>query len=138
MFLYSCLFALVYVCGALGIGFLMARLAANRPQLGGNLGHLLAFLGAVIAGVLFVRRERRLFTASEQRRIVAYCFAWLVLFEALSLLSAIGKLRQLPAWVLIGILGVTLLVDGAIVWGSFSYVVRKVMSKRVAAPSDVV
>jgi hypothetical protein len=138
MFRYSCLFALVYFGSAVVIGLLAQRFAPAGQRSNGSFAHFVVLLGAFVTGWVFVRREKRLFTASEQRRIVAWCIGWLIPFEALGLLSFVGQLRRLPVAAVSGVLVFTLLIDGLIVWVSFRYVVRKVMAKRVPAPESTV
>jgi hypothetical protein len=137
MFLYSCLFGLIYIGGALGIGYLVLTFAPAKPQHSmSSLGHALAILGAFLSGFVFVKREKRLFTTSEQRRLVAFCFFWIAFLEVFGLYGIADQLRTLPAAVLVGILVFGLALDGVIVWAAFRYVVRKFMAKRIPTPEN--
>ena len=129
MFLYSLLFALVYIGGAMAIGFLVTNYAPSGQRPHSNLGHLLALLGALLAGWIFVRRHERLFTPSETRRLVAFCIGWVFLLEAVGLAANAEMFRSLPTPAFFGVVIFALGFDALIVWLAFRYVVRKVMSK---------
>jgi len=94
-----------------------------------NLGHLLVILGALLPGWVFVRRQQRLFSVSESRRLVAFCIGWVFLLEAVGLAANAEMFRSLPSSALIGILVFALAFDALIVWLVFRYGVRKVMTK---------
>jgi uncharacterized membrane protein YfcA len=136
MFLYSCLFGLVYIGGAAGIGYLVVTFGPAKPHSMSSLGHVLAILGAFLSGFAFVKREKRLFTTSEQRRLVVFCFCWIAFLEVIALYGYADQLRAMPAGVLVGILVFGLALDGVIVWAAFRYVVRKFMAKRLSTSQN--
>jgi len=129
MFVYSLLFALVYVGGAVAGGLLIMKFAPSSQRSQSNLGHLLVILGALLPGWVFVRRQQRLFNVSESRRLVAFCIGWVFLLEAVGLAANAEMFRSLPSSALIGILVFALAFDALIVWLVFRYGVRKVMTK---------
>ena len=133
MLLYSLPFALVYIGGAIALGWLAASFGTARPGSLSYIGHLLVFGGVLLSGWLFAKRNRRLFSAEEKRRLMAYCICWAFLLEG-GAIAGHPELLSLPLPLLFGALVFGLGVDVLIVWLSFRYVVRKVMIQGVPEP----
>jgi hypothetical protein len=138
MLLYSALFALSYFGAAFCLGFLIQQVP-SRNHNSPSIGHLLVLAAAMFTGWVFVRRHQRLFTPSENLRIVLFCSVWVLVLEALVVLAHAQLFSQLPGPWLLGVLAFTVVVDVVIVWGTFRYLVRRMMAKRVpASPTTAV
>jgi hypothetical protein len=130
MALYSLPFALVYIGGAIALGFVATRFGSVRPGSLSYLGHLLAAGGALLSGWLFTRRHQRPFTPDENGRLVAYCICWMFLLEG-GAFATHPEFLSLPFPLLLGALAFGICVDVVIVWGSFRYVVRKALARSI-------
>jgi hypothetical protein len=135
MMLYSLLFVVAYVCGALGFGLIVEKLAPNQHGSLASIGHLLTLGSALLSGWLFAKRHQRLFSADETQRLIAYCICWIFLVDALSLASH-PEVLTLPLPVLAGILAFGFGLDALIVWASFRYVLRKALIKYLPEPTS--
>jgi hypothetical protein len=133
MLLYSLPFALVYIGGAIALGWLAARFGMTRPGSLSNLGHLLAVGGVLLSGWLFATRHRRLFSVEEERRLAAYCICWALLLDA-GAVAGYPEVLSLPLLLLCAVLVFGFGIDVLVVWLSFRYAVRKVMILRVPVP----
>ena len=136
MLLYSLPFALVYIGGAIALGLLAASFGITRPGSLSYFGHLLVVGGVLLSGWLFAKRHRRLFSAEEKRRLMAYCICWAFLLEA-GAFAGHPEFLSLPLPLLFAALVLGVSVDVLIVWLSFRYVVRKVMIRRVPEPATI-
>lgn len=134
MLLYSLPFALVYVGGVFVVGLLATTFGTARPGSLSYFGHLFVFAGVLLSGWLFAKRHRRTFSAEEKRRLIAYCICWVFLLEGGALAGHLEFL-SLPLPLLFAALVYGLGIDVFIVWLSFRYAVRKVMSQSVQAPA---
>lgn len=128
MMLYSLLFAVAYVCGALGVGLIVEKLAPDPHGSLAPIGHFLTLCSALLSGWLFAKRHQRLFSADETRHLIAYCICWMFLVDALSLASH-PEVLTLPLPVLAGALAFGFGLDALIVWASFRYILRKALIK---------
>lgn len=134
MLLYSLPFALVYIGGAVALGWLATSLGRGRPGSLSYLGHVLVIAGVLLTGWLFAKRYRRLFSPEEKRRLIAYCICWAFLLEGAAIAGHL-ELLSLPLPFLFAALAFGFGVDALIVWLSFRYAVRKVMVRYVPAPA---
>ena len=132
MLVYSVLFAVVYFGGAFGVGWLVETFAASPPTNLSFIGHLLALLGAVLVGWVFVKRHKRMFTVPESRRVVSYCMCWVFLVEAFGVWANADMFQSLSLAVVGSALAFAFLFDALIVWASFRYVVRTLMRRQLA------
>lgn len=135
MLLYSLAFALIYIGGAVAVGWLAATFAPNQHG-SSSIGHLLAVGGALATAWLFTKRHKRLLSQEENRRLVTYCVSWVLVLEGLSL-AAHPEILSLPLPVLVGVLAFGLGVDALIVWLSFRYVARRALSKRIPEQAPI-
>ena len=143
MLLYSLLFALPYLGGALAIGSLYVRFVPNPQQnVLPTLGHVLAVCAAFVPSWVFAKRQRRLFSPHESRRLIAFCLCWVFLLEGVAVVSRPAVL-SLPPLALTGIFAFAFVVDALVIWVSFRYVVRMLLAGTLpeeaceAAPTSV-
>jgi hypothetical protein len=134
MLLYSLPFALAYIGGAIALGWLAASFGITRAGSLSYFGHLLVVGGVLLSGWLFAKRHRRLFSAEEKRRLMAYCICWAILLEAGGF-AGHPEFLSLPLTLLFAALVFGVSVDALIVWLSFRYAVRKVMIRYVPEPA---
>jgi hypothetical protein len=136
MLLYSILFGLVYVGGALASGWFAVTFAPNLQGSSPSIGHFLAVGGALATAWLFAKRHRRLPSPEENRRLVAFCVSWVLVLEGLSL-AGHPETLSLPLPILIGVLAFGFGFDVLIVWLSFRYVVRRALIKRIPVQAPI-
>ena len=131
MFVYSGLFAVVYVGGAFGLSSLVEAYAPNPDANLSSFAHMLSLLGAMFSGWVFARRHNRLFTWAENTRVVAFCICWVFLLQGFIVLAYADEFEKLSRNAFVGILAFSFGLDALVVWGSFRYVVKKFMTRRI-------
>jgi len=129
---YAFMFAGIHFPGALAGGFLLEALQAKSNS---GLSTALIIAGASFVGWRFVKVHKRHFDIAERRWLLAGCFLYLTLFEAIGLWGMYDDLPSLPPLGWIGVVVFTLAWNLAALWLTFKYPVRKMMEKRVETPA---
>ena len=137
MLLYSLVFAFVYLSGVLAIGWLALTVTHNLRG-ASPVGHLLAVGAAFVTSWMFAKRHQRPLSREENRKLVAFCVAWVLALGGLWLLAGGPQFLSLPLPLLLGALVLGFVLDVLIVWLSFRYMANRALIKRLPARISVV
>lgn len=129
MWRYAGIFLCVYGSFALALGVLVNVYGVKRPSW---IGIVAMFLGAQVVGWVFARRHRRLFEATERRRLTAMCLAVVLVFEALAYVGYPEYFEGLPLPWVISSFAFAAGIDALVLWVAFRYAAEKSMKRQLA------